>query len=292
MAKALKTGGWQDTKFIEWYECKAVMRFVQLARINAHVTIMPEYRDSHKNKKCIQKITSRIGQAIKRRGRAHIGLTTFEKGGKRDADLHGHHIMRVPYRDRDILERLESLEFNGTIEVSWRTTHSGRHEAATYITKQRKGNSKKIEARISRYNHRYEENVQSVPGKKISLTKAAQPLYDELIAEELALKADNKIRYAKPVAVAQPQQNIKPSGQLFMFPELEHPPVRLKDFHGGILSPSQALELEYKRKRRGLTQHQLGHLAGLSQPQLANVIHGRYGMSHQAAERLHGVLAA
>ncbi len=89
-----------------------------------------------------------------------------------------------------------------------------------------------------------------------------------------------------------PTQYMKPSGQLFLFPSMENPPVRFRDYYGGIASPSAALEIEHYRKLANLTQKQLGQQIGLSQPQIANVIHGRFGMSHQAAMRMHEVLAA
>jgi len=87
-------------------------------------------------------------------------------------------------------------------------------------------------------------------------------------------------------------QYMKPAGQLFLFPELENPPSRFRDYYGGKASPSTALEIEHYRKFNNLTQSQIGQQIGLSQPQYANVIHGRFGMSHGAAMRLREVLAA
>lgn len=83
---------------------------------------------------------------------------------------------------------------------------------------------------------------------------------------------------------------LKPVGQLSLFPELERPITRLTDFTAGILSPSASLELEHRRKRLGLSQSQLGEKAGLSQPQIANAVHCRFGLSRQAAHRIKAAL--
>lgn len=87
-----------------------------------------------------------------------------------------------------------------------------------------------------------------------------------------------------------PESALKPIGQLFLFPEMERPVARLTDFTAGILSPSASLELEYRRKRLGLSQSQLGEKAGLSQPQIANAVHCRFGLSRQAANRIKAAL--
>ena len=79
---------------------------------------------------------------------------------------------------------------------------------------------------------------------------------------------------------------LQPTGQLELFPEIADQPTRLKNFNAGTLSPSVALELEFHRRQCGLSQRELGKLAGLSQPQIANVVHGRFGLSRSATNRL------
>jgi len=69
-------------------------------------------------------------------------------------------------------------------------------------------------------------------------------------------------------------------------------PISLDAFRRGRLPPGAAAELEDRRRRLGLTQRELGRLAGLSQPQIANVIAGRFGLSRFAAARLQSVLKA
>lgn len=78
--------------------------------------------------------------------------------------------------------------------------------------------------------------------------------------------------------------------QIPMFPELEKPPVRLRDFHGGTPTPAQIEELEFRRKRLGLSQRQVAALAGIKQPHYANVVRGHDSMSRFAARQLREAL--
>jgi hypothetical protein len=78
--------------------------------------------------------------------------------------------------------------------------------------------------------------------------------------------------------------------QLLLFDELKKAPTRVRDFHGGILTPAQAEELEFQRQRRGLSQRQVAALAGISQPHYANVVRGHDSMSRFAARQLRETL--
>ena len=89
-----------------------------------------------------------------------------------------------------------------------------------------------------------------------------------------------------------PAKNLRLSGQIELFPEIDRPAVRLGIFQGGILTATQALELEFKRHRAGLTQQSLCDRAGVSQPTLANALARRFGLSRQTAFRIRAVLAA
>lgn len=81
-------------------------------------------------------------------------------------------------------------------------------------------------------------------------------------------------------------------GQIDMFPDTLKPAARLHQHVDGILLPSAAKELEFKRRRRGLSQRQLGIMAGLSQSTIANAVNGRFGLSRAATERVQQVLAS
>ena len=91
-----------------------------------------------------------------------------------------------------------------------------------------------------------------------------------------------KIRRAKSPRLT-PQQAV-------LFPQLEKPPVRLRDFHGGMLTPAQAQEVEFRRQRLGLSQYQAAQLIGISQPHYANVVRGHDSMSKLAARHLRETL--
>ena len=95
-----------------------------------------------------------------------------------------------------------------------------------------------------------------------------------------------EIRQSKPLHIT----TMALAGQISMFPELERPITRLADFTAGILSPSASLELEHRRKRLGLSQRQLGKIAGLSQPHIANAVHGQFGLSRHSANRIKAAL--
>ena len=92
--------------------------------------------------------------------------------------------------------------------------------------------------------------------------------------------------------LTRPATNLRLSGQIELFPEIDRPAVRLGIFQGGVLTATQALELEFKRHQAGLTQQSLCDRAGVSQPTLANALARRFGLSRQTAFRIRAVLAA
>lgn len=107
------------------------------------------------------------------------------------------------------------------------------------------------------------------------------------------LRTTNSGRRRAPITVEQvPKSGLKEADQLSLWPEHDRPVVRLKAYAGGIAPPTVAMELEHLRRRRGLTQRALGKLVGLSQPQIANAVHGRFGLSRHAAARIRELLAA
>lgn len=105
---------------------------------------------------------------------------------------------------------------------------------------------------------------------------------------------DNESTKAQHVQPQEPKKAnssaVKPIGQLCLFPEMEKPIARLSAFAGGSPSPSVILEIEHRIKRLGLSQTELGKQAGLSQPQIANVLGGRFGLSRLATNRMKAVL--
>jgi hypothetical protein len=94
----------------------------------------------------------------------------------------------------------------------------------------------------------------------------------------------------RPYRIRSGKAPISTPQQIPMFPEHEKPLARIRDFHGGTLTPSQARELEFRRQRLGLSQRQVAALAGISQPHYANVVRGHDSMSKFAARNLRGIL--
>jgi hypothetical protein len=80
------------------------------------------------------------------------------------------------------------------------------------------------------------------------------------------------------------------SGQLPLIPELERPIARLRDFGGGLVPRAVAREVEFRRRRLGLSQRELGRMIGRSQGQLANALRGHDPLSSTATNRLREVL--
>jgi hypothetical protein len=82
-----------------------------------------------------------------------------------------------------------------------------------------------------------------------------------------------------------------PAGQILLpFPELSKPVARLQAFGGGYIPKAVALEIEHRRKDRGLSQRQLAALAGRSQGQLANALRGHDPISAPVVNRLRDAL--
>jgi hypothetical protein len=82
----------------------------------------------------------------------------------------------------------------------------------------------------------------------------------------------------------------RPAGQIPLLPEIERPVSRLRDFGGGVVPPAVAMEIEFRRRRRGLSQRQLGAKIGRSQGQIANALRGHDPLSSWAVNRLREIL--
>jgi hypothetical protein len=80
------------------------------------------------------------------------------------------------------------------------------------------------------------------------------------------------------------------AGQLPLLPEIERPVSRLHDFGHGIIPPAVAVEMEFRRRRLGLSQNELGSMIGRSQGQYANAIRGHDPISATAVNRLRELL--
>jgi hypothetical protein len=99
-------------------------------------------------------------------------------------------------------------------------------------------------------------------------------------------KADRKEYRKRPLTARAPRL----AGQILLFPEMK-PVARLRAFGGGYVPPAVSAEIEFRRQQRGLTQHQLAALAGLSQSQLSNALRGHDPISAAVVNRLRDALA-
>jgi hypothetical protein len=80
------------------------------------------------------------------------------------------------------------------------------------------------------------------------------------------------------------------AGQIPLLPEFDRPVSRLRQFGGGFVPPSVALEIEHHRHRHGLSQREIAARIGVSQGQYANACRGHDPLSAFAVNRLRDVL--
>ena len=83
----------------------------------------------------------------------------------------------------------------------------------------------------------------------------------------------------------------EPSGQGCLFTPIETP-VTLQSLKQGKLPEAEVINLEQKRKERGLTQATVAAAIGVSRPQYVNAMAGRFGLSKEPLARLKSFLAA
>lgn len=83
----------------------------------------------------------------------------------------------------------------------------------------------------------------------------------------------------------------EPCGQGRLFPYAETP-VTLHSLKQGKLPPAVVIDLEQKRRERGLTQEAVAAAIGVKRVTLCNAINGRYGLSKEPLARLKVLLAA
>jgi hypothetical protein len=77
-----------------------------------------------------------------------------------------------------------------------------------------------------------------------------------------------------------------PQRDLFGGDRLAVPASEVLEWRGGIAPRGVRTALRHEKRRRGLRQLDVAHLVGLSRPQLANLLQGRFGASPEAAARI------
>jgi hypothetical protein len=117
---------------------------------------------------------------------------------------------------------------------------------------------------------------------------------DAIEAGYIAPWQHTNARRAKTRKLYRPRQlkrrALRPAGQLPLLPEIERPVTRLRQFGGHYLPKVVAIEAEFKRRRIGLSQHELAARIGCSQGQYANAIRGHDPLSPFVTNRLRDVL--
>jgi hypothetical protein len=162
-ARRSRKGGWRSPSGLTWTEVKDISRLAHAADFNVYLDIMPcEGSDQQRKRWCVD-VVRKLGQSLKRRGRPHIGVTTFEKSSA--ASLHGHHICRIEKRDFDLLDRYS----NETI-VARSFVRSRLSQVVAYRTKQRLPLSPTFEAVT---NHQRQKGA-PIRGRRASFTRAAR----------------------------------------------------------------------------------------------------------------------
>ena len=125
-----RKGGWRSPSGLAWSEVKGVSSVAHSARFNTYLDIMPVSGTDQERKRYCALIVARLGQSLKRRGRQHVGVTTYEKSSV--ASLHAHHMCRLEKCDWDLLQR-----YDGEIVRADTFPLSRLSQVVRYRTKQR-----------------------------------------------------------------------------------------------------------------------------------------------------------
>lgn len=177
-----RRGGWTGSQWLTWKQVIRVSEIeIQLRRNGTPLTMLVTFApvtaapSLGEAKKQISRDIGHLGQALKRAGCPHIGLTIYErkrKGRKFDkhgADgLHAHHALHVPARFAHVVRRFVQQAPEGERHV--RTfTHDGG--GVWYLTKQCEALPPDFKATINGRPHKRELG-DFIPGKRMSLTEA------------------------------------------------------------------------------------------------------------------------
>jgi hypothetical protein len=207
----------------------------------------------NESKRQIVRQTAHLGEALKRRGQPHIGVTVFEKA----PHLHGHHLVYVdPENDDVVATYADQTEFHA---------RPADRYAPEYITKQRRWLGPRFET-----GRQWEPSGGEVPGKRYTMTTAAEALIQPKAASrETVTPAVEAAQEAAPVTVT------LADGQLELFALMPARP------------PSAVIDLRVVREKLGYTQEQITPLLGLkNRSHVANIERGHDRLSAPRARVL------
>ncbi len=271
-----KKGGWRKLTGMTIAQAGMALNIFHAARrarvpLNYLVSINPapvEGESLADRRKRIGRYPERIRAGLKRRGQDDIAVTAWQwpVGGL----LHAHMLVHVAPENDDYMPGWVRGE-----EVHIRKACSSD---IGYIIRERLPGKPSWEAKGTL------PRVAGTPlkGQRLSASNDAKRL--------VALATKKRQVEVVPEPTREPIiWASDPRGQFLLFGE---PPVltNIENYRGGKLPPPVAEQLEARRRQLGLTQEELAALAGISRPQISNVVAGRFGLSRDAAERLQAVL--
>lgn len=273
-------GGWPTSKSLKWSDVTDISALAHHASLNVLLHIMPTTGSDGERKRHIALLVARLGQALHRRGKEHVGTTVYEK--QMNADLHAHHMCRIEKCDECVL-----ANYDGYVVDVERVPRSKLYERVAYITKQRRPLAPELE-KVS--THRRQRSL-PIKGPRFSHTRAAKQILLDLDQERVVHAARRTSSYFQSPTTTAPVTDVREidlTGQLDLWPKVS--PARLRVFQGGLMPAAVALETRHLQRRRGLSQQQLANRIGISRPQLANGLQGRFPLSDWASARLREVL--
>jgi hypothetical protein len=232
----------------------------------------------------ISDIQKRISRLQIKHGVRPYNVTTFETRG----GLHAHIVF---LGNREIAERLESsTAFGEFIQVDPVTDPVGL--VRKYLAKERTPQAgyarhHMLGGRL-RGSHRLDGGGDRVRLSRDLERDAITAGYVESWQHTNARRSVERKAYR--LRRLYPRKAPRPAGQLPLLPQLNRPVARLREFGGGFMPPAVRVEIEWRRRRLGLSQIELAAMIGRSQGQLANALRGHDPISGVVVNRLRDVL--
>jgi len=260
------------------------VRFMKLYCRPRHSGLWWLSTDKRTARSVIAAIQKRITRLQTQQGLRPYSVTAFEcRGG-----LHAHIAF---IGNRDIVQRLErSAAFGQAIVIE--RIHDSARLVCGYLAKERTPQAGYRRQRVLggrlRGSHRLDGG-----GDRVRLSRDLER--DAIAADCVEPWQHTNARRSvdrKPYRLRRlyPGKAPRPAGQLPLLRELDRPVGRLRDFGGGFVPMAVALEIEFRRRQRGLSQRMLAAMVGRSQGQLANALRGHDPIAATVVNRLRDIL--
>jgi hypothetical protein len=230
-----------------------------------------------------------IWKRITRLQRKYLVRPYSLRGLESRGGLHAH----IPFIGTpDIVRSLTAAAFGGVVDIA--PVHNADRLMRRYFTKERTsqagyGREHTLGRRL-RGSHRLDGGGDRVRLSRDLERDAISAGYVEDWQHSNARRTDRRkgyrLRGTGPQARAP-----KLAGQLPLLIELDRPVARLREFGGGFVPATVALEIEFRRRQLALSQRELAGLIGRSQSQFANAMRGHDPISGASVNRLREILA-